>query len=278
MTGVRIGVFDSGLGGLSVVRALYSARPGVGIVYFADTAHVPYGDRPLNEVRGFALGIVDYLLSEGAGAILMACNISSAVALDDARSRHPGVPMAGVIEAGARAAARLSQERIAVLATAGTVASGGYLRALAREAPASEIIQTACPKFVPLVEDGRLTGSEVEEAARQYLRPGLEAGARVFILGCTHYPFLKPALQTLAPAGTVFVDPAEEAVREILIQVGDNLQTQDGSRFVLSAPSETFRPVGSRFLGAPMPELELARWSENQSLSALSTGSQVARL
>ncbi len=265
---MRIGVFDSGLGGLSVARALLQREPRASIIYLADIAHVPYGDRPLEEVRAFALGIVDYLVSQGAGAVLMACNMSSAVALDEARRRYPGILIAGVIEAGARAAAQLGPERVGVLATAGTVASGAYTRALERVLPGVTVTQTACPDFVPLVESGDLEGPAAVDACRRYLRPGLDAGARTFILGCTHYPFLLPALNRVAPEGTVFVDPAQETAARALEQIGSALDRHTPSRFVLTAPSETFRPVGSRFLGQGIPEPEPAVWTPEGLVAA----------
>lgn len=258
MSNIATGLFDSGLGGLSVARALLNRAPAANIIYFADTAHVPYGDRPLDEVRSFALGIVDFLVSEGAGAVLMACNMSSAIALDAARARHPEIPISGVVEAGARAAAAAGGP-VGVLATAGTVASGGYLRALEQAGVSGPVIQTACPAFVPLVECGDLDTATTEDAARKYLQPGVSAGVRTFILGCTHYPFLLPVLQRCAPEGTVFVDPAEEAAREVLEATG-GIAGSSSQRYILSAPSETFRPVGSRFLGRELPMLELARW------------------
>lgn len=264
MSAVRIGVFDSGLGGLSVVRALADRAPGASVLYLADIAHVPYGDRPLEEVRRYALSIVEFLLQEGAEAILMACNMSSAVALDEARRRYPHIPVAGVIEAGARAALREGQGTVAVLATAGTVASGGYPAAIARIAPQTRVVQTACPSFVPLVERGELTGSRVERAVAEALAPGLSAHARTFILGCTHYPFLLPELARQAPTGSAFIDPAGEAAREILGQLQGRLDTSTPSRYLLSAPSDTFRPVGSRFVGFALPELELARWEDGR--------------
>ncbi len=269
MTGVRIGVFDSGLGGLSVVRALLERAPDASVIYLADIAHVPYGDRPLDQVRGFALSIVDFLLREGAGAILMACNMSSAVALDAARERWPDVPMAGVLEAGARAAVRQARGPVAVLATAGTVASGKYPEAITRLAPGAGVVQTACPAFVPLVEAGELSGPDVETAVREALAPGLERGAKTFVLGCTHYPFLLPELARQAPAGSVFIDPAGEAAAEILDAVGGALDTRTPSRYVLSAPSDTFRALGSRFLGFGLPEIALARWDEDGALREL---------
>ncbi len=192
----------------------------------------------------------------------MACNMSSACALDEARAAHPGLPVIGVVQAGARAAVREGQDTVAVLATAGTVASGGYVRSIRAIAPDVRVVQVACPEFVPLIEAGDLDGPRVERAAAGYLEQALEGGARVVVLGCTHYPFLLPVLRRLAPAGTVFVDPAGEAAEEALAAAGDRLDCGSPSRFILSAPSATFRPVGSRFLGRQLPALELAEWRE----------------
>lgn len=261
---VSIGVFDSGLGGLSVVRALFESSPSATITYFADTAHVPYGDRPPEEVRAFALGIVDFLLAQGARAILMACNMSSAIALADARRLHPAIPVVGVIEAGARAAVQVAQGPVGVLATSGTVNSEAYPRAIARLKPGIPVFQTACPEFVPLIEAGEIEGPRAAEAVRQCLAPGLAEGVRTFICGCTHYPFLLPVMRALAPEGTRFVDPAREAAAEILHGLGSRLKTEGGARYVLSAPTETFRPVGSRFLGRPLPELQIAQWEDGK--------------
>jgi len=173
-----------------------------------------------------------------------------------------------LIEAGARAAAQLGPERVGVLATAGTVASGAYTRALERVLPGVTVAQTACPDFVPLVESGDLEGPAAVDACRRYLRPGLDAGARTFILGCTHYPFLLPALNRVAPEGTVFVDPAQETAARALEQIGSALDRHTPSRFVLTAPSETFRPVGSRFLGQGIPEPEPAVWTPEGLVAA----------
>lgn len=268
MTACTIGVFDSGLGGLTCVREIFRQNPNASVIYVADIAHVPYGGRPLAEVKQFALGITRYLVEEGADAVLMACNMSSAVALHDARRAHPEIPVFGVIEAGARSAVRLGRSQIGVLATAGTVMSRGYVRAIQAAAPGTSVLQTACPRFVPLIESGQLDGREVEEAARDYLQPGLKAGVQVFILGCTHYPLLMPTLMRLTPPDVMFVDPAAEAVAETLwaIQVAGG--PRRANRFILTAPSETFRPVGARFLGRDLPDLELVQWNLEGRLEA----------
>jgi glutamate racemase len=212
-----IGVFDSGLGGLTVVREMLRRLPNERIVYVGDTAHVPYGGRALIEVQGFATEISRYLIEDaGCKAVVMACNISSAVAHDSVQARFPDVPVLGVIGPGARAAAALAEgDAIAVLATEGTVRSGAYERALSTLAPEAGAISAACPKFVPLVEAGLAESPAAHDACREYLETALAGGARVVILGCTHYPFLLPTLRRVAGPGVTFIDPAGETVREL---------------------------------------------------------------
>jgi glutamate racemase len=214
-----IGVFDSGLGGLTVVCEMLRHLPNERIVYVGDTAHVPYGGRPLDEIRGFATAIVSFLVeSAGCKAVVMACNISSAVALDRAVEQFPAHPIVGMVRAGARAAAEMAGGGpIAVLATEGTVRSGAYARAIMGEAPGTEVTSVPCPLFVPLVESGRLEGPDAEAAARTYLDAAFASPepARIVILGCTHYPFLLPTLTRIAGPEIAFVDPAGEAVREL---------------------------------------------------------------
>lgn len=207
-----IGVFDSGLGGLTVVRRLWEALPDEPILYVADQIHVPYGGRDLAEVSGFARGISESLLGWGCRAVVMACNISSATACNTVQAEHPDVPVCGVILPGAEAAAhRTANGRIGVLATAGTVKSGAYTAALRALNPTLHVTETACPKFVPLVEAGEIDTPEAAAAAREYLLPLLKAGVDTVILGCTHYPFLLPVLRDAAP-GISYVDPALQTV------------------------------------------------------------------
>jgi len=213
-----IGVFDSGLGGLTVVREILRRLPHERIVYVGDTAHVPYGGRPLEQVHGFAVGISRYLIeSAHCKAIVMACNISSAVACDAVAELYPAMPVLGVIAPGARAAAaRAAGDPIGVLATDGTVRSGAYARAIEAQRPGTPVTSIACPKFVPLVESGQTETPEAQDAAREYLSAATAPhGARVIILGCTHYPFLLPTLKRLAGPDVAFVDPAGETVREL---------------------------------------------------------------
>ena len=210
-----IGVFDSGLGGLTVVRQLQAALPNERIVYVADQAHVPYGGRELTQVCGFACGISEALLHFGCKAIVMACNISSATGLKHVQAAHPNIPVLGVIEPGAKAAVAVTQNgRVGVLATEGTVRSGAYTRGLHTLNAELQVTEIACPDFVPLVEAGQVNTLVAEEAARRYLAPLQAAQADTIVLGCTHYPFLLPVLNRLAP-GITFIDPALATCREL---------------------------------------------------------------
>jgi glutamate racemase len=214
-----IGVFDSGVGGLTVAKRILDLLPHERIVYVADQAHVPYGGRELAEIRRFACGISSALFRYGCKAIVMACNISSAVALDAVRATYPESVVLGVIDPGACRAARSTKNgRIGVLATAGTVHSRAYSRALHAIDPHITVVEVACPEFVPLVEAGEEASEAAQRAAQKYLAPFLQADADTVILGCTHYPFLLPVLREIwsAPA---YIDPAKQTAHELAEQL-----------------------------------------------------------
>ena len=228
-----IGLFDSGVGGLTVVRAVRRRCSGLPVRYVADQAHVPYGDRPPEEIRQLALEITQALLHSGCSAVIMACNISSATALHDALCAYPGVPILGVIEPAVSVAlsvARGTAPSIGVLATQGTVSTGMYPRTLGRLCPAARVTQVACPAFVPLIEQGTFDGPEVRRYCREYLAPIARAECSAVILGCTHYPYLLPALEEtaaeLCSEPPPFVDPADAVARELLAR----LQPVEGSQ------------------------------------------------
>lgn len=247
-----IGVFDSGLGGLTVVREILRQLPSESILYLADTAHVPYGPRPPEEVRGFALEIMRFLAAQGAKAIVAACNMSSALAVEDAR-RLLDIPILGVIEAGvALALSRPTQGPIGVLATAGTVASEAYPKQIARLRPDVEVVQVPCPEFVPLVEHGLECSPEAHAAAQAYTQPLLDAGCRTVILGCTHYPLLLPVLEAVAPS-LRFVDPAVGAAAQLRASLAERrLLRQRGlmprHRFTATADPDRLAQGLQRFL------------------------------
>jgi glutamate racemase len=261
-----IGVFDSGVGGLSVARELLRGLPDESIAYYADTVHVPYGGRPLDEVRGFALHIVDFLIERGAKMIVMACNISSAIAVESARQVHPDIPILGVLRPGARAACATGAERIGVLATQGTVLSGAYERALRDADKGISVLQVACPLFVPLVESGETESPAAIAACRIALAPmAAHPACEAIILGCTHYPFLlstlKRTAEDLFERPPIFVDPAAETVRSVFEALqGNGMSAMPGAspahRFYASGDPEQFRSHASLFLGADVVSVE----------------------
>lgn len=264
-----IGVFDSGVGGLSVVRRLCAQLPQERILYVADQAHVPYGGRELGQVCGFACGISEALLAAGCKAILMACNISSATALPVLQAEMPHLPILGVILPGARAAAEQTRSgRIGVLATAGTVKSGAYTRALHGIDYALQVTEVACPAFVPLVESGQEASPAATSAAQEYLAPLRAACVDTIILGCTHYPFLLPVLSALAP-DCLFVDPAEQTAQELAdrLAAGHLLAPSHSMlrhRLTTTGDPAEFTALLPRFLpgDAQVADIAPARWED----------------
>ncbi len=258
-----IAVFDSGLGGLSVVRHLRRLLPAEEIVYFGDTARVPYGTKSRPTVARFAIENARFLLQFEPKLVVVACNTVSALALDDVAQAMP-VPVVGVLEPGARAAARLADGRpIAVLGTRATVESGAYQAALHRLDPALHVVQQACGLFVPLVEEG-LAGDDpiVRDAAQRYLAPLRPCGLGVAVLACTHYPLLRDAIAAVLGPSVHIVDSGREAslaVRDALDQAGSLSATAANAtmRFYVSDNPARFREVGSRFLDQDIRGVEL---------------------
>ncbi len=255
-----IGLFDSGLGGLSVARVLLRRRPGDSLWVVGDTAHVPYGGRPLEQVRGFALDLTDYLARGGCRAVVMACNISSAVALDEARRRY-AIPIFGMVDAGARAAATSPGVAFGVMATEGTVRSGAYDAALRRLRPGAVVESVACPKFVPLVESGRWEAEEAYAAAIEYAAPLIERGVDTVILGCTHYPFLEAAIRAAFPYPIRLLDPAETVAQDLNRALGPTL-ARDAPRhqFESTADPAAFSEAGSVLLSLPFTSHHCPVW------------------
>lgn len=207
-----IGVFDSGIGGLTVVSALRRRLPAESIVYLGDTARLPYGSKSPDTVTQYTRKNLDFLLAQGVKAVVVACNTASALALP---SLAPRVPTWGVVEPGARRAAAATGGRVGVIGTESTVRSDAYARALARIAPDVEVISRPCPLFVPLVEEGWHDDPVTEEVARRYLAPLLERGIDTLVLGCTHYPLLRPLLQRVTGPSVTLVDSAESVAEEV---------------------------------------------------------------
>jgi glutamate racemase len=259
-----LGVFDSGLGGLTVVRALRERLPAESIVYLGDTARVPYGTRSADTVVKYALGCAKVLIDRGVKAIVVACNTVSAVALDVLRVELD-LPVLGVIEPGARAAVEASAGNvIGVLGTAGTIASGAYPHAVAAVSTRVEVIGQAAPLLVPLVEEGWLDGDVPRLAVRRYLEPLLARGAQVIVLGCTHYPLLHDliAREAAAIAGRPvhIVDSAHataEAVAKFLVErEAAALGPRSGElHLIVTDLPKAFADVARRFLGAGVPHV-----------------------
>ncbi|CAK6695865.1 glutamate racemase [Synechococcus sp. CCY9201] len=206
-----IGLFDSGLGGLTVLRQIQALYPHSPCLYLGDTARVPYGERTPDDIRAIAAEVVHWLRLQGVGVLVMACNTSNALALDVAVA-EAGVPVVGLIDS---VASELCSDRIGVLATPATAASAAYGRAIHACRPTARVIEVGCPAFVPLIEAGNLEDPALEEAARGYLQPMIAGEVDTIVLGCTHYPLLRPLLRRLLPQGVRLVDPAQAAARRL---------------------------------------------------------------
>ena len=200
---IPIGVFDSGVGGLSVVREIMALLPAQPIIYLADQAHAPYGQRPLTEIRALSEGIARFLLAEGAGVIVIACNTASAAALHGLREQFPTVPFVGMEPAVKPAVEHTRSGHVGVIATAATFQGELFASLLDRYAGRVAIHTQICPELVPLVEAGELDSPRARGAVTQYLAPLLAAGIDQLVLGCTHYPFLRPLIEEIAGAGVV---------------------------------------------------------------------------
>ncbi len=257
-----IGIFDSGIGGLTVARAIFEQLPGESTVYFGDTARVPYGPKSPETVRRYSLEILRWLMEQRVKAVVIACNTSTAHALETLQAESP-VPVIGVIEPGAAAAASVGGERpIGVIGTAGTIASNAYAKAIHRVRPDAKVEQRACPLFVPLVEEGWFEHPAGDLIAREYLAPLTAAGVGALVLGCTHYPLLKPLLQRVMGPGVRLIDSGEETARVVASAIRERgLEAPNGApathRFVVSDDEARFRQVGARFIGDRLSRAEV---------------------
>lgn len=262
MTSAPIGIFDSGLGGLTVARSIYDRLPGESTIYFGDTARVPYGPKSPETVRRYSLEILRWLLDQGVKAVVVACNTSTAHALAALRETSP-VPVIGVIEPGARAAVEASRGGpIGVIGTAGTIASNAYAHAIQRIRPGIRVEQRACPLFVPLVEEGWFEHPAAGLIAAEYLAPLRQAGVDVLVLGCTHYPLLAPLLQRVIGPGVRLIDSGDATARalEETLCAGGIAAAPGGPvhhRYAVSDDVARFRQVGGRFVGPRLGTAEL---------------------
>src|SRR6266481_7799422 len=266
----KIGVFDSGVGGLTVLRALVERIPDANYLYFGDTARLPYGSKSAATVAHYAVGAVQYLQDQGAELLVIACNTATALALDEIKIKAAaGVVVIGVIEPGAEAAAAASRkQKVVVIGTEATISSHAYRRAL--EARKVAVREKACPLFVPLVEEGWVEHPVTEQVARIYLSEAFseDAGngnddADVLVLGCTHYPLIKPLLRRVAPEHITIVDSAESTANDVACQL--QIETPSSAsgerksvpaiRFFATDSAEKFRKMGTLFLGLPVADV-----------------------
>lgn len=256
-----IGVFDSGIGGLTVLKELLERLPGESFVYFGDTARVPYGTKSAETVLRFSRENVNLLLNRGVKSIVVACNTASALALPLLQNDYP-VPVIGVIEPGVRAAVGTSKNgRIGVIGTAGTIRSGAYQAGIGRLRPEAFIRAKSCPLFVPLAEEGWVDGKVAELVAQEYLRVFKNENIDTLVLGCTHYPLLKTVIGRVMGPDVRLVDSAVETALEMQ-RVIDNerLNGRGGNgefSIILSDTSPVFEELGRRFLGREIPKVEL---------------------
>jgi len=256
-----IGIFDSGVGGLTVARAILDQLPNESTIYIGDTARGPYGPRPLAEVREFALETLDFLVEQGVKALVIACNTASAAMLRDARERY-SVPVIEVIQpAVRRAVAATRSGHIGVIGTRATVDSQAYLDAFAA-APQLEITSIACPLFVEFVERGETSGTEITKIAREYLAPVMAADVDTLVLGCTHYPLLTGVISYVMGEGVTLVSSAEETAKDLYRTLVENNLLRDAQsgapthKFLATGDAQAFESLARRFLGPEVTRVE----------------------
>jgi glutamate racemase len=260
-----IGVFDSGFGGLTVLKALLELILDANYLYFGDTARLPYGSKSVETVARYAVEAAHFLESHGAEILVIACNTATALALDQITAAAH-VPVVGVVEPGAETAAAVSQaKKVVVVGTEATVCSHAYRKAL--ELRGVEAREKACPLLVPLVEEGWIEHPVTEQVARIYIEEAFSDGFRdadTLVLGCTHYPLLKPVLRSVAPAHVKIVDSAESTAR-VVVQKLQHLPTASTPannepcpyiKFFATDSTEKFRRLGERFLGRPIENVQ----------------------
>jgi glutamate racemase len=258
-------MFDSGVGGLTVARAVIDLLPHEDLVYFGDTARCPYGPRSAQEVRGFALEIMDLLARQDVKMMVVACNAAASSGLEQAASRY-GLPIVSVIEPGVRAGiAATRNERVGLIGTEVTVTSGAYDRAVQATGAGVTLVSQACPRFVEFVEKGDTASDEVIAVAASYLAPLKEAGVDTLILGCTHYPLLTGVVQYVMGEGVVLVSSAEATAVDIFARLRDddllNRSPRRGvHRFISSSEEGIFSELGERFLGPEFGKVEHLPW------------------
>ncbi|MBF0254502.1 MAG: glutamate racemase [Candidatus Omnitrophica bacterium] len=261
MMNAALGVFDSGLGGLTVLKEILRELPGESVIYFGDTARVPYGTKSRETITRFSMENLKFLQTFGIKAAVIACHTASSLALDAVRGAF-GFPIVGVVAPGAaKAAAATKNGRIGVIGTRSTVESHAYENAILERDPAAKVVSAACPLFVPLAEEGMTEGDIVRQIVAQYLVPVIDYNVDTLVLGCTHYPVLLERILEVLPPGITVVNPAVEAARDIAeVLKAESLEApghhrHDTRYFVSDEPSK-FVELGPLFLGRPITRVE----------------------
>ncbi|HEY7875011.1 MAG TPA: glutamate racemase [Actinomycetota bacterium] len=268
-------MFDSGVGGLTVARAVIDQLPDEDLVYFGDTARCPYGPRSAQEVRAFALEIMDVLVAEDVKLVVVACNAAASAALHQARHRYD-VPIISVIEPGIRAGLVATRNRrLGVIGTEVTISSGSYDDALASTRANVKLVSKACPRFVEFVERGDTTSDELFRVAEAYLAPLRDAGVDTVILGCTHYPLLSGVIQYVMGKEVVLISSAEATATEVVAKLREDDMLNPGTtpgthRFISSSKGGPWSDLGLRFLGPEFTNVEHRPWAARDEQPLLS--------
>ncbi|NEP55390.1 MAG: glutamate racemase [Moorea sp. SIO3C2] len=247
----KIGVFDSGVGGLTVLREIMTALPAESLLYFGDTARVPYGDRNQAELLRFVREIITWMQGQGVKMVVMACNTSSALALETVRAEFD-IPILGIILPGARAAAKVGR-RIGVISTMATAKSNAYRQAILEASPKAKVWQVGCPEFVPLIEKSRINDPYTRAVATDYLKPLMAANIDTLVYGCTHYPHLAPLMEQILPPSITVVNPASSLVsamaKELDVLGLRNTRSWRQINFYVSGDPKQFASVSTQWLG-----------------------------
>jgi len=264
-----IGVFDSGVGGLTVLKAIRERLPLEPTIYVADLLHLPYGPRYQDEVRGFAIDIIRYLESRDVKLVVIACNTATAAALNQARELFE-LPIIGVISPGAHAAVEATKNnRIGVISTEGTMRSQEYLHAIKEIDPMVGVYQTACPELVEIVEAGEANSPRAERALREYLADIVRLGADTLVLGCTHYPLLKPAINRVYPEAFTLIDSATTTAAKVERHLDHSrLRATDANplhEVLVTAEPNRFDEIAANFFGEPIAAEEVRIWEPQRT-------------
>ena len=247
----KIGVFDSGVGGLTVLREIMTHMPDESLLYFGDTARVPYGNRSQVELLRFVREIITWMQGQGVKMVVMACNTSSALALETVRAEFD-FPILGIILPGARAAAKAGK-RIGVISTVATAQSNAYKQAILEASPAAEVWQVGCPDFVPLIEQSRIDDPYTRAVATDYLKPLMAANIDTLVYGCTHYPHLAPLINQILPSSITLINPADSLVsamaKELDVLGLRNTQAKPAIDFYVSGDPDKFATASGQLMG-----------------------------